>query len=116
MDERTRVRTVSCDRVVELDVPCFKPGSSIQLVYGAHAELDALGQTLYPLFCVSVHEHAWMAAGYGLGLGITFGEILNVFGSSRRVCAVGVRPVGFQSLSYENNMSPDRKDNRNCEC
>ena len=32
----------------------------------APAELDALGQTLYPLFCVSVHEHAWMAAGYGV--------------------------------------------------
>jgi superoxide dismutase, Fe-Mn family len=28
--------------------------------------LDTLGQTLYPLFCVSVHEHAWMAAGYGV--------------------------------------------------
>src|SRR5882757_8599293 len=23
--------------------------------------LDTLGETLYPLFCVSVHEHAWMA-------------------------------------------------------
>jgi len=28
--------------------------------------LDGLGRTLYPLFCVSVHEHAWMAAGYGV--------------------------------------------------
>lgn len=28
--------------------------------------LDAVGRTLYPLFCVSVHEHAWMAAGYGV--------------------------------------------------
>jgi Fe-Mn family superoxide dismutase len=28
--------------------------------------LDTLGATLYPLFCVSVHEHAWMAAGYGV--------------------------------------------------
>lgn len=37
--------------------------------YGANeapAALDALGRTLYPLFCVSVHEHAWMAAGYGV--------------------------------------------------
>lgn len=25
-----------------------------------------LGNTLYPLFCVSVHEHAWMSAGYGV--------------------------------------------------
>jgi Fe-Mn family superoxide dismutase len=28
--------------------------------------LDTLGDKLYPLFCVSVHEHAWMAAGYGV--------------------------------------------------
>jgi Fe-Mn family superoxide dismutase len=27
---------------------------------------DTLGETLYPLFCVSVHEHAWMAGGYGV--------------------------------------------------
>ncbi|KAH9967728.1 hypothetical protein BGW80DRAFT_1339737 [Lactifluus volemus] len=32
----------------------------------APASLDTLGQTLYPLFCVSVHEHAWIAAGYGV--------------------------------------------------
>ncbi|CAK5262673.1 unnamed protein product [Mycena citricolor] len=24
------------------------------------------GKTLYPLFCVSVHEHAWLSAGYGV--------------------------------------------------
>lgn len=38
-------------------------------LYGApeaSPALDALGRTLYPLFCVSVHEHAWMAAGYGV--------------------------------------------------
>ena len=28
--------------------------------------LDASEQVLFPLFCVSVHEHAWMAAGYGI--------------------------------------------------
>ncbi|KAI0253154.1 Manganese/iron superoxide dismutase [Lactifluus subvellereus] len=33
---------------------------------GGPAPLDTLGRTLYPLFCVSVHEHAWMAAGYGV--------------------------------------------------
>ena len=31
-----------------------------------YTTLDALGRTLYPLFCVSVHEHVWMAAGYGV--------------------------------------------------
>ncbi|TDL29795.1 manganese and iron superoxide dismutase [Rickenella mellea] len=25
-----------------------------------------LGDSLYPLFCISVHEHAWMSAGYGV--------------------------------------------------
>jgi superoxide dismutase, Fe-Mn family len=33
---------------------------------GSSTTLDSLGQTLYPLFCVSVHEHAWMAGGYGV--------------------------------------------------
>ncbi|KAJ7590709.1 Manganese/iron superoxide dismutase [Mycena floridula] len=27
---------------------------------------DLVGVTLYPLFCLSVHEHAWMSAGYGI--------------------------------------------------
>ncbi|KAF9468799.1 hypothetical protein BDZ94DRAFT_1317388 [Collybia nuda] len=25
-----------------------------------------IGETLFPLFCVSVHEHAWISAGYGV--------------------------------------------------
>ncbi|KIY72874.1 manganese and iron superoxide dismutase [Cylindrobasidium torrendii FP15055 ss-10] len=29
-------------------------------------EETGLGDVLYPLLCVSVHEHAWMAAGYGV--------------------------------------------------
>lgn len=29
-------------------------------------DLLNLGETLYPLFCISVYEHAWMAAGYGV--------------------------------------------------
>jgi hypothetical protein len=32
----------------------------------APATLDALGHTLYALFCVSVHENAWMAVGYSV--------------------------------------------------
>jgi superoxide dismutase len=28
--------------------------------------LDSLRQMLYLLFCVSVHEHAWMATGYSV--------------------------------------------------
>ena len=29
-------------------------------------ELVDLGEMLCPLFCISVHEHAWMSAGYGV--------------------------------------------------
>ncbi|EIN10327.1 hypothetical protein PUNSTDRAFT_50985 [Punctularia strigosozonata HHB-11173 SS5] len=29
-------------------------------------ELDSVGEDLFPLFCVSVNEHAWMAGGYGV--------------------------------------------------
>jgi len=41
-------------------------GAGMYAASEAPAALDALGRTLYPLFCVSVHEHAWMAAGYGV--------------------------------------------------
>lgn len=30
------------------------------------ARFSTIGNTLYPLFCVSVHEHAWLSAGYGI--------------------------------------------------
>ncbi|KAJ4492788.1 Manganese/iron superoxide dismutase [Lentinula edodes] len=33
---------------------------------GQSLTLTAAGDTLYPLFCVSVHEHAWLSAGYGV--------------------------------------------------
>ncbi|KAN0140325.1 hypothetical protein V8E53_002221 [Lactarius tabidus] len=51
--------------------PASDPGAAMGSsgMYGSTetpAALDALGRTLYPLFCVSVHEHAWMAAGYGV--------------------------------------------------
>ncbi len=29
-------------------------------------DVATVGDVLYPLFCVSVHEHAWMSAGYGV--------------------------------------------------
>ncbi|GJE84766.1 manganese and iron superoxide dismutase [Phanerochaete sordida] len=31
-----------------------------------HANRPPLGDTLFPLLCVSVHEHAWVSAGYGV--------------------------------------------------
>lgn len=33
---------------------------------GARFDLTTLGETLYPLFCISVHERAWISAGYGV--------------------------------------------------
>ena len=30
------------------------------------ADFDKIGTQLYPLFCLSVHEHAWLTAGYGV--------------------------------------------------
>jgi Fe-Mn family superoxide dismutase len=30
------------------------------------ADFEKIGTNLYPLFCVSVHEHAWLTAGYGI--------------------------------------------------
>ena len=30
------------------------------------ADFDKIGTHLYPLFCLSVHEHAWLTAGYGV--------------------------------------------------
>ncbi|THH21040.1 hypothetical protein EW146_g435 [Bondarzewia mesenterica] len=29
-------------------------------------QFEQLGEVLYPLFCVSVHEHAWLGSGYGV--------------------------------------------------
>jgi Fe-Mn family superoxide dismutase len=29
-------------------------------------DVGQIGHTIYPLLCISVHEHAWMAAGRGV--------------------------------------------------
>ncbi|KAJ3723425.1 hypothetical protein C8R42DRAFT_36936 [Lentinula raphanica] len=45
------------------------PGSSAALARPrslSRSQVLTFGETLYPLFCVSVHEHAWMSAGYGI--------------------------------------------------
>ncbi|KAE9404511.1 hypothetical protein BT96DRAFT_989328 [Gymnopus androsaceus JB14] len=31
-----------------------------------HGDVLMMGETLYPLFCISVNEHAWMSAGYSV--------------------------------------------------
>ncbi|KAF5357614.1 hypothetical protein D9758_007398 [Tetrapyrgos nigripes] len=41
------------------------PGSSTANALGLSSTLN-IGETLYPLFCLSVHEHAWTSAGYGV--------------------------------------------------
>ncbi|KAH9007769.1 hypothetical protein EDB83DRAFT_2681710 [Lactarius deliciosus] len=48
------------------DAGAVADGNGMHGASDSPAALDALGKTLYPLFCVSVHEHAWMAAGYGV--------------------------------------------------
>lgn len=42
--------------------------SSEELLFPGAGEMNISdkGETLHPLFCVSVHEHAWMCAGYGV--------------------------------------------------
>jgi len=30
------------------------------------ADFEKIGTNLYPLFCLSVHEHAWLMGGYGI--------------------------------------------------
>jgi superoxide dismutase, Fe-Mn family len=30
------------------------------------ANFSNIGRTIYPLFCISVYEHAWLSAGYGI--------------------------------------------------
>jgi len=50
------------DEAMEDDEP-LEP----QTLYPAHGpDANKLGQVLLPLFCVSVHEHAWLSAGYGV--------------------------------------------------
>ncbi|KAF9782792.1 Manganese/iron superoxide dismutase [Thelephora terrestris] len=34
--------------------------------YAPNVDFDKVGTHLYPLFCLSVHEHAWLTAGYGI--------------------------------------------------
>ncbi|KAF5332355.1 hypothetical protein D9758_016945 [Tetrapyrgos nigripes] len=41
------------------------PSSSTTNALGLSSTLN-IGETLYPLFCLSVHEHAWTSAGYGV--------------------------------------------------
>ncbi len=56
--------------------------------------LDALGRTLYQLFCVIVYEHARIVAGYGVWGMEMYLERLGVFelgGRLGRVCAVAFR-------------------------
>jgi Fe-Mn family superoxide dismutase len=33
---------------------------------GSIIDMTTLGETLFPLFCISVHECAWITAGYGI--------------------------------------------------
>ena len=54
------------------------------------------GRMLYPLFYMSVHEHMWMAAGYGMwGMTIYFDHLCFGLGSrAGRVYEVCILQVG----------------------
>jgi hypothetical protein len=105
----------------------------------ATAVLDALRRTLYLFFCVNVHEHAWVSAGYGVWGMETCLERFGTFGlggRAGRVCAVCASQIGFRvrSLSayaslcssfdrssewmqyHRIRMSLNRVENRSCEC
>jgi len=41
-------------------------GPTISQQTGSGFDLTTLGETLFPLFCISVHECAWITAGYGV--------------------------------------------------
>ena len=62
------------------------------------AELDALGRMLYPLSCVSVHEHAWMVLGYGVwGM-----ERFDVMASTVHALVVLIIPTNITVALYNN--------------
>lgn len=74
--------------------------------FEGHAKLDTLGQTLYPLFCVSLHEHAWTVAGYGVwGMMETylerFGRVWIGQRWGTRTRFVSIFRVQFRVLPYE---------------
>lgn len=70
----------SSARALEIFAPGAQAGVQTPSPYDAPATVTAktpetrsgkrfekyMGNTLYPLLCLSVHEHAWMSAGYGV--------------------------------------------------
>jgi Fe-Mn family superoxide dismutase len=47
--------------------PSYNPGDINNIINQAHVtDLTKIGDVLNPLFCISVHEHAWMSSGYGV--------------------------------------------------
>lgn len=45
--------------------PSYSPGTLN--IFSQHiADFSKIGDVLSPLFCISVHEHAWLSSGYGV--------------------------------------------------
>ena len=64
------------------------------------ASFDTLGETLYPLFCVSVHEHAWIAVGYGVwGMETYLERFWSCLDYSKRWCGMRIRGARREIVS-----------------
>ncbi|KAI0637696.1 Manganese/iron superoxide dismutase [Trametes polyzona] len=63
LDPHTPARTLSSG---PLPVPPRTYGTKSRDNVGDEPNLQNLGQVLHPLLCLSVHEHAWVGAGYGV--------------------------------------------------
>ncbi|KAH7344877.1 Manganese/iron superoxide dismutase [Rhizoctonia solani] len=47
--------------------PAYNPGDINNIFGQSHiTDFTKIGDILNPLFCISVHEHAWMSSGYGV--------------------------------------------------
>ncbi|KAF8707403.1 PAP2 protein, partial [Rhizoctonia solani] len=47
--------------------PSYNPGDINNILGQSHiTDFTKIGDVLSPLFCISVHEHAWMSSGYGV--------------------------------------------------
>lgn len=61
-DNSVKPRTLFQPKNASRAPPSLSPGFSDH----QNINFEKLGDVLFPLFCVSVHEHNWVASGYGV--------------------------------------------------
>ena len=64
LDPHTPVRSMSTYHARPKGV--YQHPDELQPLNHTKVDFKKIGETLYPLLCVSVHEHAWVGAGYGV--------------------------------------------------